>query len=192
MILYKNKQFITNSDHPNDDWIGNADYILDDEKDAELIHQIIQLYPNFEFVLDDNNKITGIVAIEPKLTEEELNKYKSDQILRSKQLLTQWLTDNPYLYTNGKYYSVTEEKQSLLNSNLASYERATAAGIDYPLKWNSTGEKCSEWTYPDLLTLSLNIAAYVAPKVSMQQAFEVQIRNAATKADVDEISINYD
>ena len=192
MILYKNKQFISNSDHPNDDWIGNADYILDDEKDAELIQQIMQLYPNFEFILDDNNKITGIVAIEPTLTEEELNKYKNDQVLLSKQLLSRWLIENPYLYTNGKYYSVTEEKQSLLNSNLASYERATAAGIDYPLKWNSTGEECSEWTYSDLLALSLNIAAYVAPKVSMQQAFEVQIRNATTKADVDEISINYD
>lgn len=192
MILYKNKEFISNSDHPNDDWIGNADYILDDEKDAELIYRIIHSYPNFEFIVDDNNKITGIVEIEPKITEEELNKYKNDQILRSKQLLSQWLSLNPYLYTNGKYYSVTEEKQSLLNNNLASYERAATTGVTYSLKWNSTGDECVPWEYTDLLKLSLSIAAYVAPKVSMQQSYEIQIKNCNTIEEIDSIVIDYD
>ena len=192
MILYKDKRFATNSSHPNEDWVGDADYVLDDEKDAQLVQQIIQLYPNFDFVFDDNGKLSGVVEIEPIVTEEELNKYKADKILQSKQLLSRWLSENPYLHTDGKYYSVTEEKQSLLNSNLASYERAKSAGITYPLKWNSTGDECIEWPYSDLLMLSLSIAAYVAPKVSMQQALEVQIRNAATKDAVDKIEINYD
>ena len=107
-------------------------------------------------------------------------------------MLSEWLANNPMLYSDGNYYSVTEEKQSLLNSNLASYERATAAGIPYPLKWNSTGAECTEWNYTDLTALSLSIAAYVAPKVSTQQAVEVQIRACETKEEVDSVVISYE
>lgn len=116
---------------------------------------------------------------------------KKRAINHSKAKLADWLNNNPILF-NGKYYSVTEEKQSLLNNNLASYERASAAGITYPLKWNSTGEECVEWEYNDLLSLSLNIAAYVASKVSIQQAYEVQIRSAESIDEIDGIVISYD
>lgn len=123
---------------------------------------------------------------------EDVEAAKADMIQRSKELLAEWLSRNPMQYTDGNYYSVTEEKQALLNSNLASYERATQAGIEYDLKWNSTGQPCKSWIYTDLLTLSLNIAAYVAPKVSKQQLLEVQIRNCETIEDINAIVIDYD
>ena len=98
---------------------------------------------------------------------------KESKVAESKIILAEWLQSNPMLYTDGKYYSVTAEKQSLLNGNLASYERAKMAGIDYPLKWNSTGAECEPWNYNDLTSLSLAIAEYVAPKVAMQPAYEL-------------------
>ena len=96
------------------------------------------------------------------------------------------------LYTDGKYYSVTAEKQSLLNGNLASYERAKAINVEYPLKWNSTGSECTPWDYTDLLALSLTIAGYVAQKVSKQKEIELQIKACTTVEEVNEIVINYD
>ena len=123
---------------------------------------------------------------------EDVEAAKADMIQRSKELLAEWLSRNPMLYTDGNYYSVTEEKQSLLNSNLASYERAKAAGIDYPLKWNSTGAECTEWEYSELLALSLSIAAYVAPKVAMQQAIELEIKAAETMEQLDKVVIDYE
>lgn len=117
---------------------------------------------------------------------------KTAKIAKSKAKLAEWLNANPMLYSDGKFYSVTEEKQALLNSNLASFERATNANIDYPLKWNSTGAECTEWTYENLLALSLAIAAYVAPKVAAQQVIEIQINNCATMEELDSIVVNYD
>ena len=122
----------------------------------------------------------------------ELDIAKQKKIDKSKIALAEWLKFNPMLYSEGKYYSVTEEKQSLLNSNLASYERATNAGIPYPLKWNATGEECTEWEYDDLLTLSLAIAAYVAPKVAKQQAIEIAINACDSIEAVEAVRINYD
>lgn len=63
MVLYKNKHFISNSDHPNNDWIGDADWVISD--DSELAEKIIALYPNFDFILDDNGNISDVVETEP-------------------------------------------------------------------------------------------------------------------------------
>ena len=136
--------------------------------------------------------LENCIAEKEKALEKSLEERKEEKIALSKLMLSEWLANNPMLYSDGNYYSVTEEKQSLLNSNLASYERATAAGIPYPLKWNSTGAECTEWEYTDLIALSLSIAAYVAPKVSAQQAVEVQIRACETKEEVDGVVISYE
>ena len=136
--------------------------------------------------------LENCIAEKEKAQEKSLEECKEEKIALSKLMLSEWLANNPMLYSDGNYYSVTEEKQSLLNSNLASYERATAAGIPYPLKWNSTGAECTEWEYADLIALSLSIAAYVAPKVSIQQALEVQIRACETKDAVDGVVISYE
>ena len=150
------------------------------------------MYPNFEFVFDDDGNISDITETEPVVTTEEIEAHKTKRIQESKILLAKWLNDNPILYTDGKYYSVTEEKQALLNGNLASYERATKAGIEYSLKWNSTGEECIEWSYDDLLTLSLSIAAYVAPKVAIQQNIELDIKACETMDEINAVVIDYD
>lgn len=122
----------------------------------------------------------------------DLDALKADKIETSKTMLAEWLETHPMTYTDGKMYSVTSEKQALLNGNLASYERAKAVNIEYPLKWNSTGSECVSWDYTDLLTLSLTIAGYVAPKVSKQQELELQIKACQTVDEVNEIVINYD
>ena len=63
MILYKDKRFVTRSDEPNTDFMGDADFVVPD--DSELAEKIIQLYPNFEFVFDDNGKPVDVIETEP-------------------------------------------------------------------------------------------------------------------------------
>lgn len=63
MIVYKNKQFTQIGLYPDADWIGDADWVIPD--DSELAEKIIRLYPNFEFVLDDNGNISDVVGVEP-------------------------------------------------------------------------------------------------------------------------------
>lgn len=72
MVIYKDKRYAKCSIFPNTDWLGNADFILDDndERDAELEAKIISLYPNFDFVLGDDGNITDIVETEPVPVEE--------------------------------------------------------------------------------------------------------------------------
>ena len=68
MILYNNKHFATRSDRPNDDWVGNADYVIPDG--SELAEKIIRMYPNFDFVLGDDGNIADVTATEPVPVKE--------------------------------------------------------------------------------------------------------------------------
>lgn len=63
MILYNNKHFVTRSDRPNDDWVGNADYVIPDG--SELAEKILRLYPNFEIVTDGSDNLIDVTEIEP-------------------------------------------------------------------------------------------------------------------------------
>ena len=55
MVIFKDKRFITNSEHPDDDFVGNADYVIPDG--SELAEKIKATYPYFEFVFDGENLV---------------------------------------------------------------------------------------------------------------------------------------
>jgi len=118
---------------------------------------------------------------------------KKNKIAQSKVDLDRYLNDNPLLFLDGKYYSVTKDKQNLLSNAIAVYQmkvqaRDTAATI----KWNAAGEECTVRPIEDVIALALSIAAYVEPLVSKQQAFEVQINACASLMELDSVVISYE
>ena len=116
---------------------------------------------------------------------------REQRIADSKADLAAWLAENPMTWTDGKKYAVTSEKQAQLTSALAVQQVAQSAGVERELRWNSTGDECTVWQYADLCALALGIAAYVEPRVSIQQAAEVDLRNAATIEEVLAVAWNY-
>ena len=71
MIVYESKFFAKSEKYPDTDWIGDADWVLDDNdsKEAGLEELIISFYPNFDIITDNNGKISDIVATEPVTKE---------------------------------------------------------------------------------------------------------------------------
>ena len=70
MIIFKDKSFLKMDLYPDTDWIGNADWVIPD--DSELAEKIIRLYPNFEFVFDDDGNISDVVETEPEPMPPEI------------------------------------------------------------------------------------------------------------------------
>lgn len=123
---------------------------------------------------------------------ELLTQGKEERILQSKDDLAAYLEAHPLLWTDGKYYSITSEKQQWLTSKLFSAAAAKAAGEEYPLTWNDTEEVCRAWTYEDLWALARVIDTRVTALVTYQQTQEVAIRNAATQEELDAVVVDYD
>ena len=73
MIVYKGKRFISNSEYPDTDWVGDADFVIPDG--SELAERIKAAYPYFELVLN-GEELVGIEETErppvpPAITQEQ-------------------------------------------------------------------------------------------------------------------------
>ena len=124
--------------------------------------------------------------------EAAIDGIKEVQIRKTKDSLSLYLEQHPYHDPiSQKDYSVTLEKQALLNNSIAVYQLTKAAGTPKTIKWNATGEECVEFTEEEISALAIGMAAYVEPMVSYQQAQEVAIRNASTIEDVMAINPDY-
>ena len=62
MVIFKDKHFITNSEHPDDDFVGNADFVIPDG--SELAQKILAFCPYFDLVFDGKGDIVDIEETE--------------------------------------------------------------------------------------------------------------------------------
>lgn len=164
---------------------------------------------NTIYKVDDNTVILskdGSVYVEPEEpvpvephipTEEEialqLESAKRNKIVESNKKLELYLLEHPLLYSDGKYYSVTLEKQSILQGNLMGYQLELQMGVANPiLEWNSTGDVCIPWSYENLSALAVAIKNYVKPYVGAQQVYEKQTNACTTIDEVNGIVIDYE
>ena len=126
---------------------------------------------------------------------EKLHNLKRDLINKSKELLKNYLVNNP-LYSNAhnniyKYYNVTEEKQTLLTSEFMGYQVMKTAGIDTSISLNATNEPCEIWQENEIIQLIGEMRAYVKPLVTYQQKKELEINSALTEEELNNIVIDY-
>ena len=148
-------------------------------EEIDGVQTVVEMFGHEIVVDEEEMKAKVVAAVKLKITE-------------SKTTLAEYLASHPLQWTDGKYYSVTSEKQALLTSNLSLYQISTSAGQPFKLTWNSTGDECVEWTYEELAALALAIGTYVRPFVSRQQELELAIKACATMEELDAIEINYD
>ena len=118
------------------------------------------------------------------IVNPELDKLKNEKIEESKVLLAEYLSSHPLFskakYTEGRYYTVTEEKQRQLTSKMAMYNIYSQQSLSYPLlKWNDVGNICEDWTVEELTKLAMEIDAYVTPLVEKQQAYEKMVQKVS-------------
>lgn len=156
-------------------------------------HNFSGVSGDYYWEIKENDDCFEIVQGDPFPTDDSLVKeFAQQKIIESKTALSEYLASHPLQWSDGKYYSVTSEKQALLTSNLALYQISASAGQPFKLTWNSTGDECVEWTYEELAALALAIGTYVKPFVSRQQELEIAIKACTTMEELNAIEINYD
>ena len=167
-----------------------------------IIPKNVPIPESFPFVdievqeIDGAQTVTKMTGREIIVNEEEVKAKLTEaakvKVTESKTTLAEYLASHPLQWTDGKYYSVTSEKQALLTSNLSLYQLAVSNGQPFTLKWNTTGDECTVWKYDDLAALALAIGTYVQPFVSRQQELELDIKACTTMEELDAVEINYD
>lgn len=179
MILYADKRFITNSEYPDTDWVGDADYILNDndKKDAELEAKIIALYPNFELVLnDDGSKIIDVVATSEPI-DKVISQKKTELSAECEKAIIAGVD------VGDEHYSLTIEDQA----NILALTPLVQAGNS--VFYHQDGEMCREYTSDEFLAV---VNAATVFKTLQTTYCNLLMRQVEEMSDVEEIkSVEY-
>lgn len=169
MVLYKNKHFITRSDAPDTDFIGDADYVVPD--DSEIAEKIKTLYPNFEFVLDDDGNISDVVETSEPINEV-ISQKKSELSAECEKTIVAGVD------VGDAHYSLTIEDQA----NILALTPLAQAGNS--VFYHSDSNMCCEYS-PDEFNKIVNAAT--AHKTLQTTYCNLLMRQVEEMSDVEEI-----
>ena len=150
----------------------------------------------YEQIVDENYVYKEKDEKEEVKETSSLDSIKTELIKLSKSKLATYLEEHPLFskakYEDGRYYNITAEKQQQLTSKLLMYNGYVAAGKEYKLMWNDTGETCEEWSFQELFTLSCEIDIYVTQLVEYQRKKEVELKDCDTVEKLYQVVIDYE
>lgn len=140
-------------------------------------------------------QIAGVIAKKTNfLTFEEYQKAKIEQ---SKVDLADFLSEHPLIsncYHNEWHkFNATAEHRNLFVTHYYAHMMKVQSGMfpDDKMSWNISGQECVDWTDAEALAFTVAMDAYVTPLVHAQQRFEIAVREATTKEQLDQITIDY-
>ena len=129
--------------------------------------------------------------ITQQLEKKDLHILKIDKIDRSKVKLNEYLKNNPLKY-DGKYYTVTLEKQTLFYNQLTSYNILRQNNQHLLFKWHTNNNIDVEWSYEEAINFMQTMEHYINILVGQQRDYEEQIKNCQTKEEINNLEeVNY-
>lgn len=169
MIVYKNKRFMQIGLYPDTDWVGDADYVVPD--DSELAEKIKALYPNFDFVLDDNGNISDVVgASEP--INEVISQKKTELSAECEKVIVAGVD------VGDAHYSLTIEDQA----NILAWMAVAQTGKAVP--YHQDGQPCRIYSAEEFMEVA---NAAVAFKTSQTTYCNLLMRQVEAMTDVDKV-----
>ena len=142
MIVYKSKFFAKSEKYPDTDWLGNADWVLDDndEKDEEIEAKIISLYPNFDFVFDDDGNISDVIETSEPI-DKIISQKKSELSAECEKTIVAGVD------VGDAHYSLTIEDQA----NILALTPLAQAGNS--VFYHSDSNMCCEYSSDEFLAV---------------------------------------
>ena len=173
MIVNKDKTYNKNSLYPNTDWIGNADFILNDndDKDAELEAKIIELYPNFEFVFDDDGNLIDVTEISEPI-ENSISQKKTELSAECEKAIIAGVD------VGDVHYSLTIEDQA----NILAWMAVAQTGKAVP--YHCDGQPCRVYTADEFMEVANAAVAY---KTHHTTYCNLLMRQVEAMTDADEV-----
>lgn len=168
MILYKNKKFISNSEYPDTDWVGDADFVIPDE--SELAEKIKAAYPYFEFVFDGEELVDIEEVNEP--IENIVSQKKTELSAECEKAIIAGVD------VGDAHYSLTIEDQA----NILALTPLAQAGSN--VFYHSDSNMCCEYSPEDFLAV---VNAVTVHKILQTTYCNLLMRQVEEMSDVEEI-----
>lgn len=137
MVVYKNKNFVTNSKYPDSDFMGNADWVVPDG--SELAEKIKGL-SDFAFVFDDDRNLVDVTEISEPI-ENIISQKKAELSAECEKFIVAGVD------VGDAHYSLTIEDQA----NILALTPLAQAGNS--VFYHQDGEMCREYSSDEFLAV---------------------------------------
>lgn len=168
MVVYKNKNFVTNSKYPDSDFMGNADWVVPDG--SELAEKIVNLV-DFDFVLDGDGNLVDVTEISEPI-ENIISQKKAELSEECEKAIIAGVN------VGDAHYSLTIEDQS----NILAWMAVAQTGKAVP--YHSDGQPCRVYTADEFMEVANAAVAY---KTHHTTYCNLLMRQVEAMTDVDEV-----
>ena len=169
MILYLDKRFITNSEYPDTDWVGDADYIIPDG--SELAEKIKAAYPYFELVFGDDGNLIDVTEISEPI-ENIISQKKVELSTECEKAIIAGVD------VGDVHYSLTIEDQA----NILAWMAVAQTGKAVP--YHQDGQPCRVYTADEFMEVANAAVAY---KTHHTTYCNLLMRQVEAMTDADEV-----
>ena len=168
MVIYKDLKWMTNSEHPDTDFQGDADYVIPDE--SELALKMRTYYPHVKLITDGNN---NLIDIKEYYSLEELKEVKKQEINQACSSLIY----SGYDY-NGEHYDLSDEDQI----NMLAWSSVAQQGS--PVPYHSSGNPCRIYTSEEFLSLVAAIPSFKTYNLTYCNLLKQQVEEMTNPEEV--------
>lgn len=144
MVIYKDLRWVSNSDYPDTDFQGDADYVVSDG--SELAFKMQMYYPHVKLITDENENLIDIIEY---YSIEELKENKKQEINQACSSMIY----SGYDY-NSEHYDLSDEDQI----NMLAWSSVAQQGSSVP--YHSSGNPCRIYTSEEFLGLVAAITSF--------------------------------
>ena len=169
MVIFKDKRFITNSEHPDDDFVGNADFVIPDGSD--LAEKIKRTYPNFDFVFDDDGNLIDVTEIREPI-ENIISQKKAELSAECEKTIVAGVD------VGDAHYSLTIEDQA----NILAWMAVAQTGKAVP--YHQDGQPCRIYSSEEFMEVANTAVAF---KTAQTTYCNLLMRQVEAMTDVDEV-----
>ena len=168
MVIYKDLRWVSNSDYPDTDFQGDADYVVPD--DSELAFKMQMYYPHAKLVTDENENLIDIIEY---YSIEELKTNKKQEINQACSSLIY----SGYDY-NGEHYDLSDEDQI----NMLAWSSVAQQGNSVP--YHSSGNPCRIYTSEEFLSLVAAITSFKTYNLTYCNLLKQQVEEMTNSEEV--------
>ena len=168
MVIYKDLRWVSNSDYPDTDFQGDADYVVSDG--SELALKLQMYYPHAKLVTDENENLIDIIEY---YSIEELKENKKQEINQACSSMIY----SGYDY-NGEHYDLSDEDQI----NMLAWSSVAQQGSSVP--YHSSGNPCRIYTSEEFLGLVAAITSFKTYNLTYCNLLKQQVDEMTNSEEV--------
>jgi hypothetical protein len=155
------------------------DYTEDETSDTfkPIISVDVSVTPNIP--------IYGKSEYEKKIDKLSLEEIRSTKQSENKKALSDFLSNNPLLWTDGNYYGVTQEDQDEMIADKTAYEFKKSIGDEsWKLQWHPVHSECKDFTEEEFAGLLNAIVDFVYPYRQLEMKYKKDIYESENKEEI--------